>query len=464
MPFSSKQQGLLMKLTTLILAAGQGTRMHSNKPKILHTLAGKPLLQHVIETAQKISHEVVVIYGHAGEQVKQALSFCNVTWVEQKEQLGTGHAVKQALPLLPENHRTLILYGDTPLISLTTLENLLNHVPENSIGWLTANFDNPTGLGRIVRDENHNPIAIIEEKDATDLQKETKEINTGICLIPNRYLQQFLPKVQNQNAQKEFYLTDLFGLAVQQGIHIVTVQAKDNLEIRGVNNKFELAQLERAYQARVAEQFTRAGLTLLDPARFDLRGNLKFGRDCVIDVNVVLEGNIELGDNCYIGPNCILKNVHLEKDCHVEANSILEDAQIAEACTIGPFARIRPGTVLKAHAKIGNFVEVKKSVIGKNSKVSHLSYVGDALLGEHVNVGAGTITCNYDGVNKHQTIIEDEAFIGSNTSLVAPVKIGKAATIGAGSTITKNALDGELTLARGKQVTIEGWQRPKKKD
>lgn len=450
-----------MKLSIIILAAGQGTRMYSNTPKVLHKLAGKPLLQHVIETALMLSDDVIVIYGHGGDEVKQALSQFNIRWILQTEQLGTGHAVLQALPLLATDGRTLILYGDTPLISLPTLTTLLQQVPENSIGWLTAHVDNPHGLGRVIRDNDQHPIAIIEEKDANFQQKAIQEINTGICLIPNRYLQQFLPILGNSNAQQEYYLTDIFSLAVQHHLPIITTTTEDILEIRGINNKIELAQLERAYQLKQAKQFAQQGLTLLDLNRFDLRGSFAFGRDCVIDINTVLEGKVELGENCYIGPNCYLKNVRLANHCRIEANSVLEDVEIADYCTIGPFARLRPGTVLQAHAKIGNFVEVKKSIVGEGSKINHLSYVGDAQLGSHVNVGAGTITCNYDGVNKHVTHIGDHAFIGSNTCLVAPVSIGHGATIGAGSVITKNAPDNQLSLSRASQTTINGWQRPK---
>lgn len=449
-----------MTLSIVILAAGMGTRMYSTLPKVLHPLAGKPLLQHVIETAKMFSDDVMVIYGYGGEAVKEALASFTVRWIFQKEQLGTAHAVSQALPFLNQEGRTLVLLGDAPLISSETLKNLLDRVPQTSFGWLTAELDNPTGLGRIIRDDDRNPIAIVEEKEATQKQKEIKEISTGVCLIPNRYLHEFLPQIKNNNNQKEYYLPTIFSMAVEKGIHIVTVSTHDHMEAQGINNKVELAQLERAYQLKQAEKLMRAGLTLLDPHRFDLRGQLNFGQDNVFDVNVVLEGEVKLGSRCYIGPNCLLKNVKLADDVRIEANSILEEAVIERHCVIGPFARLRPGTVLKAHAKVGNFVEVKKSTIGQHSKVNHLSYIGDATLGERVNVGAGTITCNYDGVNKYQTIIGDEAFIGSNTSLIAPIEIGARATVGAGSTVSKVAPAEELTLARAKQTIIKDWKRP----
>ncbi len=451
-----------MTLSIVILAAGMGTRMYSTLPKVLHPLAGKPLLQHVIDTAQLFSDDVMVIYGYGGEVVKEALAAFPVRWIFQKEQLGTAHAVSQALPFLNQEGRTLVLLGDAPLISSETLKNLLDRVPETSFGWLTAEMDHPTGLGRIIRDEDRNPIAIVEEKDATDKEKKIREISTGVCLIPNHYLHEFLPQIKNNNNQKEYYLPSIFGMAVEKGIHIVTVSTHDQMEAQGINNKVELAQLERAYQLKQAEKFMRAGLTLLDPHRFDLRGQLNFGQDNVLDVNVVLEGEVTLGSRCYIGPNCLLKNVKLADDVRIEANSILEEAIIEQDCVVGPFARLRPGTVLKSHAKVGNFVEVKKSTIGKSSKVNHLSYIGDATLGERVNVGAGTITCNYDGMNKYQTIIGDEAFIGSNTSLIAPIEIGARATIGAGSAVSKVVPAEELTLTRAKQAIIKGWKRPVK--
>lgn len=451
-----------MNISIVILAAGHGTRMRSGLPKVLHLLAGKPLLQHVVETAQKISDDVTVIYGHGGDQVKQALHEHQVTWVEQKDRLGTGHAVMQALPQINKDNRVLVLCGDVPLICEQTLQSLIDRTPKDGFGWLTAHLDEPNGFGRIVRDDDNNPITIVEDKDATDLQKTIKEINTGICLLPAKYLNDWLPNLKNNNAQGEYYLTDVFSMAVNSGISIVTVSPNEVVEVQGVNNKSELAQLERTFQRRQAEELLMQGVTLLDPNRFDLRGELTIGTDVVIDVNVVMEGNVEIGSNVHIGPNTKLKNVRIGDFTRVDANCVIEETIIDEHCQVGPFARLRPGAELKEKAKVGNFVEVKKSTIGPGSKVNHLSYVGDATLGKNVNVGAGTITCNYDGANKHKTIIEDEAFIGTNNSLVAPLTIGKKATTGAGSTISKDVSDNELAVARSRQTVINGWKRPVK--
>lgn len=451
-------------LHIVILAAGQGTRMYSSLPKVLHPLAGKPLLQHVIETAHKLTPNIHIIYGHQGELVKSSLGSFSVNWIYQEKQLGTAHAVAQALPFIPDGQRILVLYGDVPLTSPNTLEKMLRDTSIQSIAWLTAIVKNPTGLGRIIRDEDANPLAIVEEKDATLEQKHINEINTGLCLWPAQLLRELLPQIKNQNAQNEYYLTDGFALAIKQGVHIKTFHPAEIYEIQGVNNKVELAQLERIFQQKQAENLMRQGVTLYDPSRFDLRGEANIGKDVTIDINVVLEGQIKIGHQCYIGPHCVLKNVSIADHVRIEANSVLEDCTVKDHASVGPFARLRPGTVLDEHAKVGNFVEVKKSLIGPHSKVNHLSYIGDATLGEKVNIGAGTITCNYDGVNKYQTVIEDGAFIGSNTSLVAPINIGKNATIGAGSTITKVAPAEQLTLARSKQATIPGWQRPNKKE
>jgi bifunctional UDP-N-acetylglucosamine pyrophosphorylase / glucosamine-1-phosphate N-acetyltransferase len=449
------------ELSIVILAAGEGTRMKSSLPKVLHALAGKPLLEHVIETAQMLAKgRVFVVYGHGGEGVKQRLAQMDVKWIEQKKQLGTGHAVLQAIPHIPASHRVLVLYGDVPLIRAETLRNLIKHTPKTGLGWLTVQVDRPQGLGRIIRDMDANPVAIIEEKDATELQKTITEINTGICLIPAKLLKSWLPKLKNTNTQKEYYLTDTFALGIKHGISIVTVSPGSVMEVKGVNDKLQLSKLEREFQKRQAEKLLLAGVTLLDPYRFDLRGRLKVGRDVIIDVNVVLEGDVKMGERCHIGTNVYLKNVTLGNDVTIFPNSVLEDAKVADECNIGPFARLRPGTELKEKAKVGNFVEIKKSVIGAGSKVSHLTYIGDTLMGKDVNVGAGTITCNYDGVNKHQTKIKDGVFIGSNVSLVAPVTVGTNATIGASSAINKSAPAEKLTVARAKQVTIPGWKRP----
>jgi bifunctional UDP-N-acetylglucosamine pyrophosphorylase / glucosamine-1-phosphate N-acetyltransferase len=453
-----------MDLSVVILAAGHGTRMKSSLPKVLHTLAGKPLLQHVIETSKLLADKnVYVVHGHGGEIVKKQLADLNVHWVKQTKQLGTGHAVLQALPKIPKSHRVLILYGDVPLISIETLKELINRTPKDGLGWLTAHRKNPKDLGRILRDNDGNPIAIIESKDANELQKTIKEVNTGICLFPAKNLKDWLPKLKNTNAQKEYYLTDTFALAVKNSVSIVTVTPNSLLEVKGVNNKLQLAELEREFQRRQADKLLLDGVTLLDPNRFDVRGSLKAGKDVVFDVNVLIEGDVKVGSNCQIGPNVVLKNVTIGNNVIVDANCVLEDAKIGNDCTVGPFARLRPGAELKQNAKVGNFVEIKKSVIGIGSKVNHLTYIGDATIGKGVNVGAGTITCNYDGANKHRTIIKDGAFIGSNVSLVAPITIGKNATVGASSGLNKNAPAEQLTVARAKQISLKGWQRPKKK-
>ena len=454
-----------MSLNIVILAAGKGKRMHSALPKVLHGIAGKPILEHVVNVAQKLkADKIFVIYGHQGDVVQEQLKAFPITWVEQKQQLGTGHAVLQALPFLDDTGRTLVLYGDVPLIAESTLENLLNSTPENEVGWLTAIVENPFGLGRIIRNARGTPKAIVEEKDANDIQKAIKEINTGICVFSNKYLKTWLPDLKNNNKQGEYYLTDLFAKAVEEKVKIHTSNATSMDEILGVNTKAQLAYLERVWQKNNAKKYMQAGLTLRDPNRFDVRGHLTFGQDVIIDVNVVIEGNVSLGDHCMIGPNVILRNVTIADHVTIKANSVIEDSIIDDECIIGPFARIRPKTHLKKKAKIGNFVEVKKSEIGEGTKVNHLSYIGDSIIGKKVNVGAGTITCNYDGAFKHQTVIKDNCFIGSCTQFVAPVTVGAGATIGAGSTITNDAPEGKLTIARSRQVTIESWDRPKKKE
>ena len=454
-----------MNLCVLILAAGKGTRMYSNLPKVLQLIAKKPLLQHVLDTIQSLpTSATFIIYGYGGDQVKAAIKSPSITCVEQKEQFGTGHAVMQSLPFLKDDDRVLILAGDVPFISAETLSRLINATPDQAIGWLTAQVKNPVGLGRIVRDALNQPVAIVEEKDAREKQKNIHEINTGICLIPVPYLRRWLPELKNNNAQKEYYLTDLFSRAVAEQIPLITVEAANETEILGINTPVQLAECERLYQRRQADLLMTKGLTLIDPARFDIRGELTFSHDVTIDINVILEGIVKIGHSCYIGPNVCLKNVTIGDQVKIEANSVIEDAIIENECVVGPFARIRPGTVLHEKAKIGNFVEIKKSHIGKNSKVNHLSYVGDTLMGEHVNVGAGTITCNYDGVNKFQTIIENDVFIGSNTALVAPITLEEGSTIGAGSVVARNTPKHKLTLARARQTTLDNWQRPKKQE
>ena len=451
-------------LHIVILAAGQGTRMKSALPKVLHLLAHKPLLAHVLDMAQSLDAKSIhVVYGHGGELVKESLSSYKVNWVLQDEQLGTGHAVEQAMPSIPDNHRVLILYGDVPLIQQDTLTNLVAAADNNALGLLTAILPEPTGYGRIIRNDAGDVVKIVEEKDASDEQKQVNEINTGMLALNSTKLKNWLNQLENNNAQGEYYLTDVIGMAAFEGITINTVHPAALTEIEGINNKLQLAQLERAYQMRHAEQLMQQGVTLRDPQRFDLRGELEVGRDVVIDVNVVLEGNVKLGNGVTIGPNCVIRDSELADNVSVHPNCVIESAVIGKDCDIGPFARVRPDTRLAEKVKIGNFVEVKKAVIDAGSKVNHLSYIGDTTMGKNVNVGAGTITCNYDGANKHQTIIGDNVFIGSDTQLVAPVEVGEGATIGAGSTITHDAPKGELTLSRSPQKTRQGWKRPVKK-
>ena len=453
-----------MSIQVVVLAAGQGKRMHSALPKVLHTIAGRTLLEHVLATAASLSTEAVpiIVYGHEGEVLQRALSHHPVQWAEQKEQLGTAHALQQALPLINDADDVLILYGDVPLISTETLQQLIASTPADSMSILTAELSNPFGYGRIKRDEQQKITGIVEEKDASLAEKHITEVNSGIYLVPAALLKKWLPMLKNNNAQKEFYLTDIIDLAVKENIPVHNVKLMASEEILGVNDRVQLAQLERHYQRRVAERLLRQGVTIMDPARIDVRGVLQVGKDVTIDVNVLFEGRVEMGDGCHIGPNVILRNTILAERVEVKANSLIDGAEIAEDCVIGPFARIRPGTVLASHAHIGNFVEVKNSQVGSHSKINHLSYVGDSEVGERVNIGAGTITCNYDGVNKHKTIIGDDAFIGSGTELVAPVAIGEGATIGAGSTITHDAPAEKLTIARVQQRTIEEWERPVK--
>ncbi len=453
-----------MKLGVVILAAGQGTRMRSKLPKVLHSLAGRPLLDHAIQAAKRLAAErVAVVYGHAGEQVKGAFSDPDLIWVEQKEQLGTGHAVEQAMPAMEEMDQVLVLYGDVPLIRDTTLSSLTTACMYADLALLTAAFDDPTGYGRIIRNNSGKIESIVEHKDATPNQLLLKEINTGILIARREALAGWLQRLENNNAQGEFYLTDVVELAVADGVCVQSSQPEDLDEVAGVNDRAQLAHLERRFQEWQADQLMRDGLGLRDPNRFDLRGTLKFGQDVSIDLNVLMEGEIELGDDVSIGANSVLRNCRVAHGVVIKENCVLEDAVIGANCSIGPFARIRPETEVAEDAHIGNFVEIKKSSIGTGSKVNHLSYIGDCNIGRQVNVGAGTITCNYDGANKHLTVIGDGAFIGSDTQLVAPVEIGAGATIGAGSTITSRAPDDTLTLSRSKQISIKGWKRPVKK-
>ncbi|MBA2648361.1 MAG: bifunctional UDP-N-acetylglucosamine diphosphorylase/glucosamine-1-phosphate N-acetyltransferase GlmU [Legionella sp.] len=455
-----------MNLHIVILAAGQGKRMYSDLPKILHPLAGKPLVQWVLDTAQQLNPSAIhLIYGHGGQQIMEAMPNLNINWVNQKEQLGTGHAVMQALEFIPEDAQVLVLSADVPLIQLSTLQALIECAQSTHSGFalLTATLQTPFGLGRILRDDEGNIVSIVEEKDATPQQKGINEIYTGICCVKAANLATWLPQLNKNNAQNEYYLTDIFGLASRNGLQINALITQDWMEIQGVNNRLQLQQLEREWQKRQAFGFLEQGVGIADAQRFDLRGQLICGKDVFIDINCVFTGRVILGDKCIIGPNCSLKDVTLESGCEILANSVLEGCNIGNDCKIGPFARLRAGTQLGPHCKIGNFVETKKALFASHCKASHLSYLGDVDLGTGVNIGAGTITCNYDGVNKHQTVIEAGAFIGSDTQLVAPVTIGKNATIGAGSTIRKNAPAEELTYTESIQRTLYGWKRPKKK-
>ena len=455
-----------MKLQTIILAAGQGKRMRSSVPKVLHKIGGKALLAHVHDLAMQLGdNSVNVIYGHGGDQVRTTLGELKTEWTEQKEQLGTGHAVMQVSNWIDNASTVLILYGDVPLLKLETVTKLIEYADKGGMGLLTVSLDDPTGYGRIERNANGDVTSIVEEKDANLEQREIREVNTGILAVNGNRLLGWLDQLTNQNAQGEYYLTDIIALAVADRVTIETTQPADQNEVLGINNRLQLAQLERVYQMRQAQALMESGITLLDPSRFDLRGEIvSHGQDVEIDVNVLIEGQVKLGERVKIGPNVIIKDSHIGDDVEIFANSLIDRANIGAGSHIGPFARIRPESTLGENVHIGNFVEIKKTTVGNSSKINHLSYIGDSIIGSNVNVGAGTITCNYDGVNKHLTIIEDGAFIGSDTQLVAPVKIGKNATIGAGSTITKNAPDGQLTLSRSKQDSIQGWQRPVKKE
>lgn len=453
-----------MSLKTIILAAGQGTRMRSAKPKVLHEIANRPLLQHVYETSASLDDNTVyIVYGHGGETVKQALSSLNAVWIEQKQQLGTGHAVQQAIHHVEDADTVLILYGDVPLLQAQTIQALLKKVSHTSVALLTVHLDDPTGYGRIVRDQDHAVIKIVEQKDANEVELRIDEGNTGILACKGSQLKQWLDKLGNNNAQNEYYLTDIIEMAVDDGLSIETSQPSSSDEVLGVNNRSQLAYLERAYQSRQAQKLMAHGVTLRDPQRVDVRGEfIELGQDIDVDINVIFEGCNRIASNVKIGPNCLIKNATIAEGVEIFANSVIEDAEIGAGSRVGPFARLRPQTQLADHVHIGNFVEVKKSTVASGSKINHLSYIGDSEIGSKVNIGAGTITCNYDGVNKFKTIIEDGAFIGSDTQLVAPVTVGKNATIGAGSTITKDTPAEQLTLSRGKQLTIAGWQRPTK--
>jgi bifunctional UDP-N-acetylglucosamine pyrophosphorylase/glucosamine-1-phosphate N-acetyltransferase len=455
-----------MKITTIILAAGKGTRMRSELPKILHQIANKPLLQHVYDMSRQLKNNVIkIVYGHGADRVRDTLKDLEANWIEQKQQLGTGHAVQQVSDQIEDSDTVLILYGDVPLLKLGTVQQLIANVSDVSLALLTVNLENPAGYGRIVRDDAGNVIKIIEEKDASATEKLIKEGNTGIMAMQGEQLKKWLSRLTNNNAQGEYYLTDVIEMAVAEGIAIVTNQPETVDEVLGVNNRIQLSHLERVYQREQANQLMELGVTLIDPARFDLRGSIeKLGIDIVCDVNVIIEGKNSIGNNVKIGANTHIKNSIISDDVEILANCVIENAVIGQGSRIGPYARLRPETVLAEHVHIGNFVEIKKSSVAAFSKINHLSYIGDTTVGSRVNIGAGTITCNYDGVNKFRTVIEDGAFIGSDTQLVAPVTVGKNATIGAGSTITKDSPENQLTLSRVKQFSIMGWQRPVKQE
>ena len=451
-----------MSTSVIILAAGKGTRMRSNLPKVLQPLAGRPLLRHVIETAKKLNAaNIITIYGHGGDKVQQAFAQENVQWVEQAEQLGTGHAVKVTLPVLPRDGVSLILSGDVPCITQETLEKLLAVSRETGIGLVTLTLNDAAGYGRIVR-ENNKIQAIVEHKDANDAQRQIKEINTGIYCVSNAKLHQWLPKLSNKNAQGEYYLTDIVAMAIADGLEVASVEPELAFEVEGVNDRVQLAALEREFQSYQAKKLMQQGVHLIDPARFDLRGNLSVGQDVRIDINVIIEGDCEFGDNVEIGAGCIIKNTTIASGSKVQPYSIFDNAIVGEDAQIGPFSRLRPGAKLANQVHIGNFVEVKNSSIGLGSKANHFTYLGDAEVGAGSNIGAGTITCNYDGANKFKTIIGDSAFIGSNSSLVAPVNIGNGATVGAGSVITRDVAENSLAFERSKQVAKENYQRPQK--
>jgi len=456
-----------MSLSVVILAAGKGTRMRSSLPKVLHPVADKPMVGHVIDSARQLNAEnIYLVYGFGGDSLKARISGDDLTFVEQKEQLGTGHAVDMASPFIKDSEDVLVLYGDVPLTKVSTLESLIAAKPDNGLALLTVHLVNPTGYGRIMRADNDNTgsvVGIVEQKDATPEQLNINEANTGILLANGGDLKRWLSNLSNDNAQGEYYLTDIIEAAHNEGKIIATAHPDTEIEVEGANNRVQLAALERAFQARQAEELMIAGASLRDPARIDIRGQVSVGQEVVIDINCIFEGKVELADGVQIGANCILNNCRIGSGAVIKPNTIIEDAVIGEQASAGPFARIRPGSEIQRDAHVGNFVEMKKSVLGEGSKAGHLTYLGDAQIGKKANIGAGTITCNYDGVNKSKTLIGDGAFIGSNASLVAPVSIGKMATTGAGSVIAKDVEENELAVARSKQRNISGWQRPVKK-
>ncbi|ASI89428.1 bifunctional UDP-N-acetylglucosamine diphosphorylase/glucosamine-1-phosphate N-acetyltransferase GlmU [Vibrio mediterranei] len=451
-----------MKFSAVVLAAGKGTRMYSNKPKVLHTLAGKPMVKHVIDTCESLgSQNIHLVYGHGGEMMQSALQQEKVNWVLQADQLGTGHAVDQASPHFADDEKVLVLYGDVPLISEETIENLLDAQPTGGIALLTVVLDNPMGYGRIVR-KNGPVVAIVEQKDATEEQKLIKEINTGVMVATGGDLKRWLSGLSNDNAQGEYYLTDVIAAAHNEGRAVEAVHPANPIEVEGVNDRAQLARLERAFQSMQAQKLLEQGVMLRDPARFDLRGQLQCGMDVEIDTNVIIEGSVTLGDNVVIGAGCVLKDCEIDDNTLVRPYSVIEGATVGEECTVGPFTRLRPGADLRNDSHVGNFVEVKNARLGEGSKANHLTYLGDADIGQRTNVGAGVITCNYDGANKFKTVIGNDVFVGSDSQLIAPVTIADGATIGAGTTLTKDVAEGELVITRAKERKITGWQRPTK--
>lgn len=452
-----------MSFSVIVLAAGQGKRMNSSKPKVLQVLAGKPLLHHVLKTAQQLNPaQMLVVCGYKGELLQQSCQEFLVDWVWQMEQRGTGHAVQAAYPDLVSTSRVLILYGDVPLVQKNSLEQLLKNTPENAIGILTARVANPFGLGRILRNDQQQIIGIVEEKDATPEQRDINEINSGIYVLPYKHLAAWLGSLTAHNQQQEYYLTDVIAMAVADAVPVISYVINSELEISGINSQEQLSTVERELQLSNAKNLMQQGVKIYDPARLDIRGSVQVGKDVTIDVNVILDGTVTVGDDVYIGANVIIKDSVIESGAIIYANSVLDSVIVGPKCQVGPFARLRPGTKLNAKSKVGNFVETKNIILGAESKVNHLSYVGDAEIGSKVNIGAGVITCNYDGADKHKTIIEDDAFIGSNCELIAPVRVGKGATLAAGTTLTKDAPAGALTLTKKIITSILTWERPVK--
>lgn len=453
----------MTKLSVVILAAGKGTRMYSDLPKVLHKVAGKPMVKHVIDTAKQLNAaQIHLIYGHGADLLKQRLADEPVNWVFQAEQLGTGHAMQQAAPFFADDENILMLYGDAPLITTETLQKLIAAKPENGIALLTVNLENPTGYGRIIRQDG-NVTAIVEQKDANAEQLKITEVNTGVMVSDGASFKKWLARLDNNNAQGEYYMTDVIGLANQDGFKVVAVQATDMMEVEGANNRLQMAALERYFQRKQAQKLLLAGVSLTDPERFDLRGELEHGKDVEIDINVIIEGNVRLGNRVKIGAGCVLKNVEIADDVEIKPYSVLENAVVGEKAAIGPFSRLRPGAELAAETHVGNFVEIKQAKVGKGSKVNHLTYIGDAEIGRDCNIGAGVITCNYDGANKFKTVIGDNVFVGSDSQLIAPVTIADNVTVAAGATVTDNVAAGELVISRVRQRHIPNWKRPTKK-